>query len=336
VAEALLTSARVLQEIAAGRVRPVSLLLGPDDQLKAEIVARIVGTIDEDLRPFNVDKVFPADNREEARKQFWNVMQIVRTPPMMATRRVVVVAQTEKLLPIFKQGDDDAPAPEPPAGAKKGRRAPARGAGEAELDALAAYLGAPSPDCALVFVAGDKLNGNLKAAKLLLTRAAAVSCDPLEGSGRAAAWVRAAAESEGVRIEPAAAALLASLSGGDIGRLRAEFERALLFASGGAIITEAAVREVVSAPTTQDPWAMTNAIERRDAATALRELGMKIDAGEFPFMILGQIGWCARTKLGGARVAPAVEAVFRTDLALKTSRGDSRVLLERLVVELCG
>jgi DNA polymerase III delta subunit len=35
-------------------------------------------------------------------------------------------------------------------------------------------------------------------------------------------------------------------------------------------------------------------------------------------------------------VRAAVDALFRTDLALKTSGGDRRVLLERLVVELCG
>jgi len=32
----------------------------------------------------------------------------------------------------------------------------------------------------------------------------------------------------------------------------------------------------------------------------------------------------------------AVDALLRTDLALKTSGGDPRVLLERLIVELCG
>jgi DNA polymerase III delta subunit len=31
----------------------------------------------------------------------------------------------------------------------------------------------------------------------------------------------------------------------------------------------------------------------------------------------------------------AVEALFRTDLDLKRSAGDPRVLLERLIVELC-
>jgi len=35
------------------------------------------------------------------------------------------------------------------------------------------------------------------------------------------------------------------------------------------------------------------------------------------------------------RVPAAIEALFRTDLDLKSSGGDPRVLLERLVVELC-
>jgi len=30
-----------------------------------------------------------------------------------------------------------------------------------------------------------------------------------------------------------------------------------------------------------------------------------------------------------------IEAVFRTDIALKSSGGDPRILIERLVVELC-
>jgi DNA polymerase III delta subunit len=41
-------------------------------------------------------------------------------------------------------------------------------------------------------------------------------------------------------------------------------------------------------------------------------------------------------RLAPARVAGAVREVFETDLALKTSRGEPRVLLERLVVNLCG
>jgi DNA polymerase III delta subunit len=99
------------------------------------------------------------------------------------------------------------------------------------------------------------------------------------------------------------------------------------------------VQEVVSAESAQDDWAVTNAIQRGDAATALRQLGLSLDSGAVPYMVLGQLAWFVREKLpmiDPRRVRPAIEAVFRTDLDLKSSGGDARILLERLVVELCG
>jgi hypothetical protein len=51
--------------------------------------------------------------------------------------------------------------------------------------------------------------------------------------------------------------------------------------------------------------------------------------------------WCSASsawqaeRLPRPRVRAAVDALFRTDLALKSSGGDPRILLERLVVELC-
>jgi hypothetical protein len=50
---------------------------------------------------------------------------------------------------------------------------------------------------------------------------------------------------------------------------------------------------------------------------------------------MGQLRWAAE-KLPPQRVRAGIDAVFRTDLALKSSGGDPRILLERLVVELCG
>ena len=81
---------------------------------------------------------------------------------------------------------------------------------------------------------------------------------------------------------------------------------------------------------------MNNALQRGEAGEALRELALKLDAGEVPVMILGQLAWFVAHEAGAAAGRTAVDAVFRTDLALKTSRGEPRVLLERLVVELCG
>jgi DNA polymerase-3 subunit delta len=332
-----MSPASIEQQLAAGRVQPVYLLVGPDDEAKARLVTRLTETVEEDFRPFNVDKIYPAEHREDARTQFWNVMQLVRTLPLMSPRRIVVIAHAERLMAIFKQSDDQAaPRDEVDKAGRRSRKAVAKAAGEAELEALEEYLISPSPETTLVFVAGSDLRRNLKPVVLIEKHGTTVDCDPLSDAGDAAAWVKAEAAREGIRIEVGAVRLLARLAGGDITRLRAEFERALLFASGDGLMTEAAVQEVASAMTTQDPWAMTNAIDGGDARGALRELALKLDQGEIPVMILGQLAWFTRMKLAPAAVARGVDAVFRTDLALKSTRQEPRVLLERLVVELCG
>ena len=62
-------------------------------------------------------------------------------------------------------------------------------------------------------------------------------------------------------------------------RLRGDVERLLLYAAGKPQITLADVREVVSAETAQDDWAVTNAIQRGDAPEALRQLGLALEPG---------------------------------------------------------
>lgn len=138
-------------------------------------------------------------------------------------------------------------------------------------------------------------------------------------------------------IEPRAAQLLINRAAGDVTRLRADAERLFLYAAGQRVITAADVEAMTAdVSLTSGEWAVTNAIERGADAEALRELAAQIEAGASPYMILGQLAWCVRAKLDRRRVPAAIEAVFQTDLALKSSAGDPRILLERLVVELCG
>ena len=133
-----------------------------------------------------------------------------------------------------------------------------------------------------------------------------------------------------------AARLIAERAGLDIVRLRGDVERLLLFTVGKPKITRADAEEVASPETAQDDWAVTSAIQQGNTAEALRQLALALEAGAVPHMVLGQLGWFVRERLQDARRLPgAVDALFRTDLDLKTSGGDPRVLLERLVVELC-
>ena len=53
-------------------------------------------------------------------------------------------------------------------------------------------------------------------------------------------------------------------------------------------------------------------------------------------MILGLLRSVVERTVAARDLPRALDALLRTDLALKTSGGDPRVLLERLVVELCG
>ncbi|PYR36366.1 MAG: hypothetical protein DMF90_10370 [Acidobacteria bacterium] len=113
----------------------------------------------------------------------------------------------------------------------------------------------------------------------------------------------------------------------------------MLYALGQKTITVDEVRQIVGPASLQDDWAMTNAIEAGQGAVALRQLALMLDAGAAPEKILGQLAWLVRTRLSAAsssRLVSAVDALFRTDLDLKRSAADARVLLERLVVELCG
>src|SRR5438270_9612650 len=105
------------------------------------------------------------------------------------------------------------------------------------------------------------------------------------------------------------------------------------------MITADDVREIAGAAALQDDWAMTNAIEGGRVAEALRQLALMLDAGAPPEKILGQLAWLVRSKFpalapGGLR--RAIDGVFRTDLDLKRSAGEPRILLERLIVELCA
>jgi DNA polymerase III delta subunit len=124
-------------------------------------------------------------------------------------------------------------------------------------------------------------------------------------------------------------------TGPDIARLRAAFDRLVLYALGQPAITVDDVQESVAAgPEQQENFGIANAIQRNDAPEALTQLAAALDGGAVPVMVLGQLRVAAE-RMPKPRVRAAVDALFRTDLALKSSGGDPRILLERLVVELC-
>jgi DNA polymerase III subunit delta len=288
-------------------VGPLYLILGADEAAKVSLAGQFLDLVDEGLRAFNLDRLYGGETTAAA------VVDAAKTLPMMVPRRLVLLMHAERLLAPKKESE----------------------ATTKDLDSLEAYVKAPVETTCLVVVAAG-LDKRRSLTRLLLSKAAVVECEGPADALEAARWVRDRVSQEGMTIDTRAARLVADRVGSDIGRLRSDVDRLVLYAADKKAITSEDVLEVVGAPTSQDDWGVTHAIERGAAAEALRELALLIDSGAVPYMILGQLAWFVRTRVPATRVNAAVEAVFRTDLALKTSAGDPRILLERLVVELCG
>jgi DNA polymerase III subunit delta len=312
------TPAAVRKQIAAGATDPLYFLQGEDDVEKLALAHEFEGLVDEGIRAFNVERIHAGDGAsgDKLAAVAGSIVAAARTLPMMAPRRVVLVIQAEGLLVPKRESE----------------------AASRALDQLEELFTRPDKETTLVLVAGS-VDKRSRMYKLLVKHAVLVECGTIESLADAERWVKNRVTAAGVEIEPAGARLLAERGGTDVKRLRNDVERLLLYALGQRTILLKDVREIVGPAVLQDDWAMANAIEAGDPRSASRQLALMLDAGAPPEKILGQLGWLVRTKFPAqapTRLRDAIEALLRTDLDLKRSGGDPRILLDRLVVELCA
>jgi DNA polymerase-3 subunit delta len=301
-----LTATILRKQLAAGETDPLYMLVGADELEKSSVAAEFAEMIEEDLRPFNVERIYGGETRVD------ELIDLARTLPMMALRRVIVVAEAEKLLIPKRESK----------------------ATDEEQERLVAFIESAPAHATVVFVCGQ-LDARRRIVKVLQKAAHVVDCGTIETEADAQRWVKTRAARDKVSLEPGAIAELVARAGLDVARLRAGFDRLTLYAMGQAAITADDVRQAVAiGPEAQADWGIANAIQRNDVREALRELGIAFDSGDVAVKILGQIRIAAE-KLPARRLGPAMDALFQTDIALKSSGGDARILLERLVVEMC-
>ena len=320
------------KDIDARRLRPVYLFFGPDVRLVDRMVDGLESTIDEADRPFAVERMYAGEPGTAP----VDIISSACVLPMLGDRRIVIVLRAEKLLKPKRTSraavdDDDAD--------------PASSDEPVDATAIEAYLDAPSASSTLVFVASE-IDRTRRVTKRLLEKAHVVEfpgfADASGRGGPAAGvgqWVQEELLRAGKAIDADAARQLAARAGDDISKLRGDVERLLLFTEGRPRITSADIEAVVTDEARVDDWGVVNAISEGQAGRALLETGRRLDRGDSPHALVGQLRWWVSTRLAEAdeaRVKPALDALLRTDLALKSSGGDERVLIERLVAELTG
>ena len=321
----------IRKQIKSGTTGPLYLLEGDDLQSRHDLAIEFANVVDEGLHAFNVQSFYAneATNASARDQLIASLLSNARTLPMMAPRRVIVVHEADRLLAPKRAKDDEEGEPEP---AKKG----AKGVATTPAEELEAYIENPEPMTTLVFVSGP-LDGNRRVVKLLRKHADVVDCGTLHDPREAAVWITKRLEKDELTIEPKAITLLLQSTGLTLGRIRPEIEKLILYAAGESAITVAHVRDVViPSEESEDVFALMDAVKESNAPRALREISALLNEGVQPPLILGQLRAAAIRLRPDARVKSGLEAVFRTDMAIKSSAGTPQYLLERLVVELCA
>lgn len=320
--------------LKAKKLDRLHVFVGEDVKLIDRMIDAVEATVDEADRPFAVERVYAG----EAGGAPIDIAATARILPMLGDRRIVIVLRAERFLKPKRASK----------AAESEDRPDDEAADAVDLAPLEAYVDSPVDSTTIVFVAAGIDRGR-RFTKRLLEQATVTEFAGLvvEGPGgrrdvRASVVDQIARElaEQGRRVEPRVLQLLVERAGGDISRLRDDVERLLLYTEGQERISREDVDEIVTAQVgVEDEWAVVNAIAAGDAGRAVREAAARLDRGDSPHALVGQLRWWVATRLAEAdanRVRPAVEALLRTDLALKSSGGDERVLVERLVVELTG
>lgn len=325
------TLADLERTLSKGEVKPVYLLLGEEaflrhrarNLLHERVVGQERGTV----------TVFTSDDPLET------VLDSVRGDSLFASRRMVEVMSADKFL------------------RDKG-------------DALARYLERPSASGVLVLEAA-KVDGRTKLPGAIRAAGMIVDC-PLMRDYEVANWVRAEASRRGARIAPAAVGALVEEIGNNLFALDAEIEKLITYAGSGKAIEADAVSRLTGNVRSWAVWALTDALGKRDAAAALRILPSLLEEDPRGIGVVGVLNWhisrLAQGKYilesGGSqgdlvsrlRVKPfaaqQVEEQARrfsrddiarlsrmllgVDIALKSSGMDTRVVLEKFLVEACS
>jgi DNA polymerase-3 subunit delta len=305
-----LSPSALRQQIASRSVGALYLIHGSDEAEQSMLALAFAEIVEPELRAFNVERLYGSDVGAA------EIVDAARTLPMMAERRVVVVLQADRVLQPRREGDASSDA----------------------LAALSDYIQAPAASTVLVFVSGEELDGRRRIVKALIERGITVATGLVGSGADAIRLIDELAAARGMAVDRDAAARLAELAAGNGAKLRADTERVLMYAGEGTVTVDDVDAVAAVEESSEDVWAVVRAIERSNAAAALRELRLRFESGDTAYGVLGQIAWAVRQprRFPAARLPGAIDALFRTDVALKTSGGDPRVLLERLVVELCG
>ncbi len=317
-----------------GKVNPVYVLHGPEVFFKEEFTAALIRYLEGDTGAASLDYQF-LDGRET------NVVEVLssaKTSPFFASFRLIIVRDVNWF-------SDDRVA-----------------------DQLLSYLDEPSPSSCII-VTSEKVDRRSRVIKKVGEVGEVIACNTPKGR-ELASWVKRRARKVGVVIEDDAAWLLTRSVGENLYALVNEIDKMATYVGDGIIDVDV-VKRLAAASAVPQVFALLDAVGERDVVTALSALGRILDGKEPALRILHMLvrqvrlllractllqeGFsvadvqkrlklhpyearkiCAQTRnFKITELEGAYPCLLDADLALKTSAMPERIILEKLVIQLC-
>ena len=330
-----MTPEELTRSLKQKTILPLYLFFGDEAYLIQEAVDQIIGTVvDPGSSDFNFNTVYCKGASAS------DIVNICQTLPFLAERRLVIAREIEALK-------------------------------AADVDELAGYLQSPSPSTCLVMTSNQSKFEKKAITAPVEMHGAAVRFFALldrDMPGWIENWVRR----KGLTIQRDAVQYVWQTLGNDLQAINNELEKVAIYVRERKAISYDDVKRVVGSFRDFTPFDLADAVGKKDREAALLILSRLIQEGESPVGLLGSIAWSFRRLLNAksmeaagagieeikkkhriifhqagafqaqlrsytlGELEAAIEVLLMTDKALKSSGLSGRLVLERMILRLCG
>lgn len=332
----MIKRSQLISDIRRGNVLPLYLFYGEEEFLIREAVDLIVQKIvDPGTRDFNFNTLYC---REASAS---DIIGIAQTLPFMAEKRLIIARDID----AFKAAD---------------------------IEVLIPYLRDPSPSTCLVMLSNQRKYDKKTVISAVEQGGGAVVAFYALQETEAREWITGWARMRGISIAAEAVQFVVQVVGTDLQRINNELEKVEIYIKDRKTISLEDVRKVVGDFREFTPFDLADAIGHRDRQKAFLVLTRLLQEGEEPVGLIGAIAWNMRRLLRAKAMEssgmgyeeikkrlnvlwlhsasfreqmnmfslPELRGAFgvllQADRQIKTGGLEARLLLDRLIMKLCG
>jgi len=325
----------LIASLRQGKLLPLYLFYGEDEFLIQEALDIIVKKVVEPgTRDFNFNALYCRDT------QVSEIVNLAQTLPFMSEKRLVIAKDFDALK-------------------------------AADLEELLPYLNDPSPSSCLVMVSNQGRYEKKSVTSAVEAHGAVTRFFPLLDR-EVVTWIEGWTKARGLSLPRDAAQYLWQTIGNDLQTIKNELEKVEIYIKEKKAITLGDVKAVVGDFREYSSFDLATALGSKDRAKAFLILARLLQEGEQPVGLLGAIAWNFRRLMraksmeaAGAgydeikrklnvifhqsasfheqmrrfsvdELRKAFDVMLSADKALKSSGLSGKLVLERMILELCN